>query len=789
MTSSSDNKGIGGSILRLEDQRLLSGRSTFIADIEYPGMWEVAFLRSPVGHADILDIRKPAGCENRVYILSDLGDVLPIRADSQAPGFRRSDYPALANDRVRFVGEPIAICLGRSRAEAEDLAEQIEVDYRELPAVSDLSQSRDPAFPPIHPGWTQNVFLESKIDVGDVESAKKAATLRIEREYKMNRQAIVSLEGRGVVTWRDERTGELVVYSSTQFPHVIRTALAHCLGMKERELRVVAPEVGGSFGVKNNLNPEEIALAALTRQTGKALRWVEDRREHLIASPHAREHKYHVVAHADGEGRILALEADIDVDAGAYSVWPWTAPMEAGMAIGFLPGPYAITNYHAVARTCASNKSPIGPYRGVGRPGACFAIERTIEEIAAALNLDPVDVRARNFVKPEQFPWRSAGGKTYDNGRYEDSARKVRDLIRPERLSELRKKFEDTDYEIGLGYGTYLEQTAHGTAEWVQRGLPVVFGYEQAAIQMTPDGMLIIDVPIQNHGQGLETTLAQVANTELGIDPAVVTVRHGDTNQAPYGMGTFASRSMVMSGGAVGRGCEMLADKLRKIGAHLLQVSEDKVVLRNGGVEIDGDPSGARATLAEIAAAAYLRPERLPDNVEPGLSVVAAYRTSKDTGAWSYGTHAALVAVDKGTGLVKILDYVIAHDCGTIVNPMIVDGQMMGGLAQGIGTALYEEMPYSDSGQPLASTFMDYLVPGACEVPRAHIEHLSNPSPITRYGIKGMGEGGAIPPPAVICNAVNDALRGLGAAINETPITPERVIGALLAAQSRKAVS
>jgi aerobic carbon-monoxide dehydrogenase large subunit len=786
MNAASVKKGIGSSILRNEDERLLAGRSSFIADISQPGMWEVAFLRSPVAHAKIVSVQKPEGAESRVFLLSDLGDILPIRADSQAKGFRRSDYPALANDKVRFVGEPIAICLGRTRAAAEDLAQQVFVEFEELPAVSDLSQCRDPAYPPIHPGWTENLYLETQIDVGDVERARATAAVTLTREYRMNRQAIVSLEGRGVMTYLDERTGELVVYSSTQFPHVIRTALANCLKMKERELRVVAPEVGGSFGVKNNLNPEEIALAALTRKIRKPLRWIEDRREHLTASAHAREHRYQVTVHADREGVILGLEASIDVDAGAYSVWPWTAPMESGMAIGFLPATYTIANYRATARTCASNKSPLGPYRGVGRPGACFAIERTIEELAAHLGLDPIEVRLRNYVRPDQFPWKSVGGKTYDNGDYGASALAARDLIRPERVAALRERYAGTDYAIGVGYATYLEQTAHGTAEWVQRGLPVVFGYEQAALQMTPDGMLIIDVPIQNHGQGLETTLAQVASEELGIDPAHVVVRHGDTSLAPYGMGTFASRSMVMSGGAVGCASALLAEKLRKIGAHLLQVAVEDVRLEDGFV-IANAPGGARVSLEEIAIAAFLRPERLPDGVDPGLSAVASYRTSKDTGAWSYGTHAAIVAVDKGTGLVRILDYAIAHDCGTIVNPMIVDGQMMGGLAQGIGTALYEEMPYNSEGQPLASTFMDYLVPGASEMPQTRIEHLSLPSPITRYGIKGMGEGGAIPPPACLCNAVNDALRPLGASINETPMTPDRIIRALINARTGKA--
>jgi carbon-monoxide dehydrogenase large subunit len=782
MHVSDSNKGIGAGILRNEDGRLLSGRSTFIADIEHADLWEVAFLRSPVAHAKIVAVHKPEGAEDRVFLLEDLGRINPIRAYSVASGFKRSDYPAMATGRVRFVGEPIAICLARSRAEAEDLADQVSVEFEELRAITDLSRATDPSFPPLNEGWSDNLVVESVIENGDLAYAEAAAALTIEREYRMNRQAIVSLEGRGVVTYVDERSSELVVYTSTQFPHVIRTALAQCLDIRERDLRVIAPEVGGSFGVKNNLNPEEVALAALTRKSGKALRWIEDRREHLTAAAHAREHRYRIRAFADQDGTILGIDAEIAVDAGAYSVWPWTSHMEAGMAMGFLPGPYAFRNYRARARTCASNKSPLGPYRGVGRVGACFAMERTIEEIAAALRLDPVEVRLRNYVNASQFPWQSVGGKTYDNGNYAASAVAVRELIRPERVAELRRRYAETDFAIGLGYASYLEQSAHGTSEWLQRGMMVVFGYEQAAVQLTADGTLVIDAPIQNHGQGLETTLAQVACQELGIDPADVVVRHGDTATAPYGMGTFASRSMVMSGGAVGRACEQLAAKIKSIGAHLLRVDQTQVRLRDGHVIADG-AGGRSVPLGEVAAAAYLRPERLPPSVDPGLCVVAAYRTDRDTGAWSYGTHAVIVAVDKGTGRISILDYSIAHDCGTIVNPIIVDGQMMGGLAQGIGTALYEEMLYGETGQPLASTFMDYLLPGALEVPQARMAHLSNPSPITRYGIKGMGEGGAIAPPAAICNAVNDALRPLGVQVNETPMTPERILEALMKAE------
>jgi carbon-monoxide dehydrogenase large subunit len=427
-----------------------------------------------------------------------------------------------------------------------------------------------------------------------------------------------------------------------------------------------------------------------------------------------------------------------------------------------------------------SNKSPLGPYRGVGRSGACFAIETLIDEVARTVGRHPEEVRLDNLVRPEQMPYKSSTHKLYDSGDYPEALRRAIQAVGADAIRQRQSRGEADGRLIGLGFGCYTEQTAHGTAEWVARGLPVAFGYEPALARFTPDGELVLYVGIQNHGQGLETTLAQVAHQELSIRVDCVTVRHGDSSVSPYGMGTFASRSMTMAGGAVSEACRQLADKIRRIGAHMLGERESAVRLIDGGVR--GEK--AAVPFARIADAAYLHPNRLPEGEEPGLEAFAVYQPGRSTGAFSYASHACVVAVDPDTGVVEILDYVVVHDCGTMVNPMIVEAQVTGGVAQGLGTALYEEIPYDENAQPLASTFLDYMLPGATEVPDVRVLHMESPSPHTRLGIKGLGEGGAIAPPAAVVNAVNDALKGLGARIEETPVTPERVVDAVLRARA-----
>jgi aerobic carbon-monoxide dehydrogenase large subunit len=452
------------------------------------------------------------------------------------------------------------------------------------------------------------------------------------------------------------------------------------------------------------------------------------------------------------------------------------------MAARCLPGPYAIAHYRARTYTVATNKTPFGPYRGVGRTGACFAIERTIDEVARAVGRDPVEVRAENMVRPDQMPYASVGGMQYDAGDYAAAVRLCAELLGLPAVRARQRRGEPDGRLVGIGFAAFTEQTAHGAAEFAARGAAIIPGFESCTARILTDGSAVLLVGIQSHGQGLETALSQIAAHELGIDPARIAVRHGDTESSPFGFGTFASRSMVMSGGAVARASRILRDKLVQIGAHLLQADPAQVRYADGAVR---GPQGS-VSVAEIAKVAHLRMDGLPPGVDPLLEATATYEPAIGTGVFSYATHGAVVAVDPETGFVELLDFAVAEDCGTMVNPMIVEGQIRGGVVQGIGTALYEEIPYDERGQPLAGTLADYLLPGAAELPAIKIGHLHTPSTATEYGMKGMGEGGAVAPPAAIANAVRDALAATGAELNETPMTPRRVMAAIGKARAAK---
>ncbi|MGH7045795.1 MAG: xanthine dehydrogenase family protein molybdopterin-binding subunit [Stellaceae bacterium] len=767
--------GIGASVLRREDRRHLEGRGEFVSDIILPGTMEIAFLRSPHAHARIRSIAKPACAPGRVFTMADLPHIRPIRIVTQAAGAKSPAWTPLASDKVRYVGEAIAACLAPSRAEAEDLAAAIEVEFEVLDAVVDAPRDMRGSRHPVHEQWGDNLYSERVFEGGDIDAAQREAAVTVRRHYRMHRQSGAPLEGRAVLAHRDHRLDEIVVHASTQTPHTVRVALGEFLGLDLRRLRVVAPDVGGGFGPKTRLYPEELILAALALELDHPVRWIEDRGEHLLTAAHTRDHHYTISAYADREGRVLGVDAEIIVDGGAYGLWPQGPYNEASMAARNLPGPYTIANYRCRAATVATNKAPLGPFRGVGRPGACFAIERTIDEVARAVGRDPAEVRALNMVRPDQMPFTTVGGMRFDNGDYPQSVRLCAELLDMPAIRARQQRGEPDGRLVGIGFASFAEQTAHGMAEFVARGASIVPGFESCTARILPDGSLVLTVGIQSHGQGLETTLAQIAHHELGIDPARIAVRHGDTETSAFGFGTFASRSMVMSGGAVARASRMLRDKLCQIGAHLLQCDAAQAHCADGTVQ---GPQGS-VTIAEIAKVAHLRMDGLPPGVDPLLDATATYEPSVGTGVFSYATHGAVVAVDAETGFVEVLDFAVAEDCGTMVNPMIVEGQIRGGVVQGIGTALYEEIPYDEHGQPLVGTLADYLMPGAVEMPAIKIGHLHTPATATEYGMKGMGEGGAVAPPAAIANAVRDALAKTGAELNETPITPRRVLAAI----------
>ena len=658
----------------------------------------------------------------------------------------------LPTQRVRYVGQTIAACVMPTRAQAEDVADEVRVELEELPAVVDVVAAMRADSPRVFDEWPSNAYISTSVNEGSPETLA-AASIRLRRRLRLNRQATVSLEGRGVLAYWDHRHDELVVYLSTQGGQVKRMALSRMLGIPEHKVRVIAPDVGGGFGGKNRIMPEDVAVAALALKVGHPVRWIEDRREHLLASPHARDHTYDLTICAERDGTLLGIEGDIYIDAGAYALWPTGAFQEASMASRNLTGPYRIRHLKLNAHTVATNKAPMGPYRGVARPGATFAIERLVDEVARELGREPFELRRQNIVTAAELPYKTAAGMKLDTGDYVAALDIARDKIDLPAIRKRQAKGEPDGRKIGVGFAFYTEQSGHGIVEFAKRKFRVIPGYESANVRMLPDGTVLIYVGVQNHGQGHETTLAQIAAHELGIDPATISVRYGDTAVGPYGFGTFASRSIVFAGGAVGKATRALAEKIRRIGAHLLQA--DVAATRIEGGMVHGPSS--KVGIAEIAFAANARPDQLPAGMEPLLETTATYEPADSGGVFAYGTHAVMVAVDPDSGAIELLDYVVSEDCGTMINPMIVDGQVVGGIAQGIGTALYEEIPYDEQGQPLAASLADYMVPSAGEIPFIRIEHLVTPALTTEYGVKGLGEGGAIAPPAAIANAVADA--------------------------------
>jgi aerobic carbon-monoxide dehydrogenase large subunit len=770
--------GIGASLPRLEDARFLSGRGQFCADVTLPGMLHAAFVRSPHAHARILAVRKPKGFAERIFAADDLSGVGRMRSTAKLPGFKPSDWPILAARKTRHVGEPIALVIGSTPAEAEDIAGLVEIEFEPLRPVVSMADALGKAGPLVHEEWGDNILVDIKLEGGDMAAARAAAVHVIERSFRMNRMHPLALEGRACVAAYDNRLDELIVYVAHQLPVPLQIGLSQVLGISQRRLRVIAPDVGASFGLKTYVESETVCVAWAAMHLRRPVRWIQDRHESLVCDANCRDYQCKVVGYADAAGRLLGLECDVTVDSGAYSPWPWPAGIEGGLALGNIQGCYDLRALRGRAVNVVSNKPAGQPFRGVARPLSCIGHEIVMDGIAEAAGIDPVEVRLRNFVEPRQMPYVSITKKTLDSGDYGAALKRAAALID---YPTVRARRDEGGRLIGVGFASFYEQTAYGTgpfgyAAW---GIELVPGMEPAVARLTGDGELVLEVGSHSHGQGHETVFAQVAHEVLGIDPRKVSVRFGDTATSPAGTGTYTSRSMVTTGGAVADACGLLKAPIARIGAHLLQCREADVEIRDGRVH------GVRGSVAfsEIGRAWYHHPEDLPADMDPrGLTATAGHKPH-DPGVYSYAAHAAVVAIDPETGDVEVLDYAIVSDCGRRVNPQLVEGQVVGGFSNGLGNALFEESVYDERGQPIATTLADYTAPGATSVPKVKLDFIETPSPFSAFGIKGIGENGAIGPPAAIVNAVNDALRLLGAAVYETPVTSRRVREAIARAR------
>jgi carbon-monoxide dehydrogenase large subunit len=770
-------KLVGARVKRVEDRRLLTGQGSYVDDHRPPGLLHAAFLRSPHAHALIVHVDASAARLLPGVVALVTGEELarwtkPARALSKMPHYRTTSFPPLARDKVRYVGEAVAVAVADSRYAAEDALDRIVVDYEPLPALSDMEAAMEPGAPLLHEEAGSNLILAREFSSGDVDRAVAGAYVRVQERFRFHRHAAVAMENRGCLAEYHAGTGSLTLRSATQCPGLVRDILADLLDLPEHRIRVVATDVGGGFGAKSSLYPEEITVCALARHLGRPVKWISDRREDLLATSQAWDEIVEAELALGADGTIVGLRAEVTADIGAYSIYPWTAAIEPVQTISFLPGPYRVPHYRGRTRGVTTCKAPMGPYRGVGRPVATFVMEGLMERAARRLGVDPAELRLRNYIQPEELPYRSPSGIVWDGASFGACMLRALEALNYKGARARQARARAEGRRMGIGFASYVELTGIGSAIPVSPGMPVATGTEAATVRVDPSGTVTAIFGIASHGQGLETSLAQVVGDELGVPLPDVRVIHGDTALSPYGTGTYASRSAVLGGGAGILAARAVREKALSIAAHLLEADAGDLAVTDGRVSVRGMPDRG-VTFREIARAAYSGARRLPRGMEPGLEATRFYDPYYGTA--SSATHAAVVEVDSETCEVRILQYVVVEDCGRVINPLIVEGQVHGGVAQGIGAALYEEVVYDGDGQLLTGTLIDYLVPAATEVPAIEVHHLETPSPTALGGFRGMGEGGTIGAPAAIANAVADALAPLGIEVSELPIIPDRL--------------
>ncbi|MDR7484766.1 MAG: xanthine dehydrogenase family protein molybdopterin-binding subunit [Armatimonadota bacterium] len=770
--SRASGRWVGRRLARREDPRLLAGLGCYLPDLVLPGMVHLAFVRAPHAHAalvrvDVTRARAAPGVVG-VFTAADL-DLAPIAPEFAGEGYHTAGWPPLATTRVRFAGEPVAVVAAADRYLAEDAAELVQVDYEVLPAVASVEAAMTPGAPPVHDGVPGNCYFRREHRQGDVEGLFAQAPVVVRGEFRHQRVTGAPMEGRGIAAQWDAR-GRLVVWASTQVPHLLRTALARSLRLPEAAVRVLVPDVGGGFGPKMHAYPEDVVTCAVARRLGRPARWVEDRRENLLATTQAREQVIAAEAAADSDGRLLALRARIICDSGAYSVFPLTAVLEPMGSAQIMPGPYHLQAYAYTTMAIATTKAPVGAYRGVGMAVGVFVMERLMDKLAAAVGLDPAEVRRRNFVPPERFPYTAPTGLVYDSGRFAETLRVALAAFGYDEARREQARLRAAGRSVGVGLAAFVEYTGMGPQTFARRGMRDVPGHDGAAVAVDATGGVRVAVSCPSQGQGHETVYAQLVADALGVDPAVVVVTSPDTDAVPAGSGTFASRAVVSGGGALLRAAARVREKAVQVAAHLLEAAPGDVVASDGRFHVRGTPERSVAWAEVARAAAAPAHHGLPAGLDAGLAAEATY--DPPPAAFGNGVHVALVDVDRATGQARVLRYAIAADCGPLVNPVLVDGQTRGGLAQGLGEALLEEIRYDASGQPLVTTLMDYLLPTAAEMPAVVITHLETPSPITVGGFKGMGESATIGSPACLANAVSDAL---GTEVDALPLTPDRL--------------
>jgi len=777
-------KIIGARIKRTEDPRLLTGLGAYTDDRQVVRALHVAFRRSDQSHARIRAIdcaaARAAPGVVAVFTAEDLADqVKPLIAASRMANYYATPILPLARGKVRFVGEPVVGVIAASRYQAEDAIELIVIDYEPLPLVIDPELAARAGAPLLHEEAGTNVLVSREFKRGDVDAAIDAAPVRVGGRFRMRRKTPVAIEPRACLAEYDAGREALTLHSATQVPGIVRDALAEALDIPGHRIRVIASDVGGGFGGKGSLYPEEIFVCAVARLLLRSIKWTGDRMEDLIATSQGFDEIVDAELALDHEGRLLALRADVIGDVGAYSIYPWTAVLEPVQVVSFLPGPYRLPHYRGRVRGVATSKAPLGPYRGVGRPISTFVMERLMDMAAVKIGLDAKEIRLRNLIGDAELPYKAASGIVWDKSGFQECLRAACGAIGYDALRARQKEARSAGRWIGIGIASYAELTGIGSRISVAPGMPINTGTETAAVRIDSTGAVTAAFGIASHGQGLETTLAQVVAEHLGARVEDVRIVQGDSAAVNGGTGTYASRSMVLAGGAATLAAQAVRDKVLYAASHLLEAAAADLVAEDGKISVAG--TDRSITFRDVARAVYSEMGRLPPDARDDLAATKTY--DPVFGTTTSATHIAAVEIDPETYEVRIDHFAVAEDCGKLVNPMIVDGQVHGGVAQGIGAALYEEVVYDEQGQIMTASLVDYLVPSACEIPPLQVAHIESASPTTLGGFRGMGEGGTIGAPAAIANAVADALSPLGIDISELPITPERLFRLIAAAR------
>jgi carbon-monoxide dehydrogenase large subunit len=779
-------KIVGARIKRTEDPRLLTGRGAYTDDRQVPRAVHVAFRRSEQSHARIHAIdcaaARAAPGVVAVFTAADWRDtVKPVVATSRMANYYATPIFPLARDKVRHVGEPVVGVVADSRYQAEDAAALIAIDYEPLPIVIDPEQAVRDGAPLLHDEAGTNVIVSREFKRGDPEAAFASAPVSVKGRFRMRRKSPVAIEPRACFAEYDPGRDALTLHSATQVPGIIRDALSAALDIPSHRIRVVAPDVGGGFGGKGSLYPEEIFVCAAARHLQRPVKWTGDRLEEFTAGSQGFDEIVDAELALDNDGRILGLRADVIGDVGAYSIYPWTAALEPVQVVSFLPGPYRVQNYHGRVQAVATSKAPTGPYRGVGRPISTFVMERLMDMAAVKLGIDAKEIRLRNLIADDELPYKVASGIVWDKSGFHECLHKACAAIGYETLRVKQKEARAAGRWVGIGIACYAELTGIGSRISVAPGMPINTGTETAIVRIDSTGAITATFGIASHGQGLETTLAQVVAEHLGACFEDIRVLHGDSSGVPGSTGTYASRSMVLAGGAATLAAGKVREKVLNAASHLLEASATDLVAEAGKISVAG--TDRSITFREVARAVYAEMGGLPPDARGELAATETY--DPVFGTTTSATHIAVVEIDPETFEVRVERFAVAEDCGRLVNPLIVDGQVHGGVAQGIGAALYEEVVYDAQGQITTASLADYVVPSACEIPPMQVMHLESISPTTLGGFRGMGEGGTIGAPAAIANAIADALSPLGIEINELPATPERLFRLIEAARAK----